>query len=151
VPFNPFVPPQLDNPYRVLATLREQSPVFFSEMLGAWVITRYDDVSAVLRDSTRFSSQVVATVPSTLPQSVRAILDGGYHEAPMINSDPPEHGRWRTAYNKLFAPPIMAALEPRIQAIAEALVDGFLAEGRTEFMRSFPARNALPERVPVHG
>lgn len=43
--------------------------------------------------------------------------------------DPPEHGRWRRAYNKLFAPPIMAALEPRIQAIAEALVDGFLAEG----------------------
>ncbi|HMA38066.1 MAG TPA: cytochrome P450 [Chloroflexia bacterium] len=145
VTFNPFVPPQLDDPYPVLAALREHSPVFFSDLLGAWVVTRYDDLSEVLRDPTRFSSQAVAAVPPNLPAEVQAILADGYHNPPLVNSDPPEHGRWRAVYNKLFAPPRMAALAPRIRALTEALVDGFIAEGRVELMRAFAY--PLPMRV----
>jgi cytochrome P450 len=53
-----------------------------------------------MRDPARFSSKRVAVAPPDLPADVRAILDDGYHEAPMVNSDPPEHGRWRSVYNK---------------------------------------------------
>ena len=145
VPFHPFVSPQLEDPYPVMATLREQSPVFFSEQLGAWVVTRHDDIYAVMRDPARFSSKAAAVVPSDLPTEVRAILDDGYHEAPMINSDPPEHGRWRSIYNKLFSPARMAMLEPRIRALTEALVDDFIAAGHVELMRAF----AYPQPMRV--
>jgi len=137
VTFNPFVSPQLDDPYPTLAALREQSPVFFSEMLGAWVVTRYDDISAMLRDTTRFSSQGAAVMPPNLPASVQAILADDYREGPLVNSDPPEHERWRAAFNKFFSPRRMAELAPRIRAITEELVDGFISKGRVEVMREF--------------
>lgn len=145
VPFNPFVSPQLDDPYPVMATLREQSPVFFSEQFDAWVVTRYDDISAIMRDPARFSSRAMGVVPPNLPAEVRAILDDGYREAPMVNSDPPEHGRWRSVYNKIFTPTRLTMLEPRIRALTEALVDDFIAAGRVELMRAF----AYPQPMRV--
>ena len=45
--FNPLIPPHLDNPYPVYAQAREQTPVFFSPLHDAWVVTRYDDVRAI--------------------------------------------------------------------------------------------------------
>ncbi len=137
ITFNPFVSPQLNDPYPALAALREHSPVFFSDLLGAWVVTRYADISAVLRDTTRFSSQAAAVLPPNLPASVQAILADGYHEGPLVNTDPPEHERWRSAFNKFFSPPRMAALAPRIRALTEELVDGFIAAGRVELMCDF--------------
>ena len=137
ITFNPFVAPQLDDPYPALAALREQSPVFFSDLLGSWVVTRYDDISAVLRDTTRFSSQAAAVMPPNLPASVQAILADGYHEGPLVNTDPPEHERWRAAFNKFFSPRRMTALAPRIRALTEELVDGFIGAGRVEVMRDF--------------
>jgi cytochrome P450 len=148
VPFDPFVSPQLDDPYPVMATLRERSPVFFSEQLGAWVVTRHDDICAVMRDPARFSSRAVAVAPPDLPPEARAILDDGYCEPPMVNSDPPQHGRWRSVYNRLFTPTRMAALEPRIRAFTETLVDDFIAAGRVELMRAFAYPQ--PMRVMLH-
>lgn len=43
-------------PHHIFSQLREQSPVFWSESLGAWILTRYDDVMSVLRQPELFSS-----------------------------------------------------------------------------------------------
>ncbi len=40
--------------YRLYSTMREQAPVFFSDLLGAWVVSRYDDILPVLRDDDGF-------------------------------------------------------------------------------------------------
>ena len=42
--YDPFVSPQLEDPYPVWEAAREGRPVFRSEVRGAWVVTRYDDV-----------------------------------------------------------------------------------------------------------
>lgn len=98
-----------------------------------------------MRDPGRFSSRAVGVAPPDLPAEVRAVLDDGYHEAPMLNSDPPEHGRWRSIYNKLFAPTRLTALEPRIRALTESLVDGFADASGVELMRAF----AYPQPMRV--
>ena len=36
--------------------LRHDAPVIFNERLGAWVVSRYDDVKAILQDEARFST-----------------------------------------------------------------------------------------------
>jgi cytochrome P450 len=54
--FNPLASPHLEDPYPVYAQAREDAPVFFSPIHGAWVVTRYEDVLAILRDPSRFSS-----------------------------------------------------------------------------------------------
>lgn len=40
--------------FRVYAQLREEAPIFFSDRLGAWVVSRYDDILPVLRDDDGF-------------------------------------------------------------------------------------------------
>src|SRR5437588_10483088 len=54
--FNPFSEEYLANPYAFFAQARRSEPIFFSSLLNAWVVTRYDDVKAILHDPQRFSS-----------------------------------------------------------------------------------------------
>ncbi|MBT2442669.1 cytochrome P450 [Streptomyces sp. ISL-36] len=49
-------PSVLRNPYPAYARLRENTPVFWHEPLGSWVLTRHADCLAVLTDSARFAS-----------------------------------------------------------------------------------------------
>ena len=49
--FNPFSDAHTQNPYTFYARAHAEAPVFFSPMLQCWVATRYDDVSAILRDT----------------------------------------------------------------------------------------------------
>ena len=53
--FNPFAPGMLADPYAMYRALREHDPIHRSEMMESWVLTRYDDIDAVLMDN-RFSS-----------------------------------------------------------------------------------------------
>src|SRR3972149_3767983 len=53
--YNPFVPETHANPYPLYQQLRESDPIHWSELLDGWILTRYDDVVAVLKDL-RFSA-----------------------------------------------------------------------------------------------
>lgn len=53
--YDPLDPTTLDDPYPVLAALRQTTPVFWHEGLRSWVLTRYADCIAVLRDHERFA------------------------------------------------------------------------------------------------
>jgi cytochrome P450 len=65
---------------------------------------RHADVVAAARDPQTFSSAV---------SSRRAVPNG---------MDPPEHSPWRALVDSFFAPAQIAALEPRVRAIADAVV-----------------------------
>lgn len=67
---------------------------------------RHRDVVAAANDTRRFSS--VTTLRRSVPNAV----------------DPPEHGRWRDLIDPFFGSERMAALEPRVRAIADDLVEG---------------------------
>ena len=62
IEYDPFAPEYRANPYPIFAELRRSAPVFWAERSKMWVISRYDDVMAVLKDTTRFSSDAMATV-----------------------------------------------------------------------------------------
>ena len=50
----------LENPYPYYDELRVNAPVFWSERLGAWLLTRYDDVQAAFRDPRLISGDRMA-------------------------------------------------------------------------------------------
>jgi cytochrome P450 len=52
--FDPLSPAMMENPYPVYAELQEKHPVFWSEKVGAWIVTRYDDCRDILMDSELF-------------------------------------------------------------------------------------------------
>ena len=53
---NFFDPAINDCPYHAYRTLRDDAPVWFDPQLKSYVVTRHDDVRAVLQDTETFAS-----------------------------------------------------------------------------------------------
>ncbi|WP_409180786.1 cytochrome P450 [Amycolatopsis sp. VS8301801F10] len=121
-----------DDPYALYALLRTQRPVTKVQVPGgppAWLVTRYEDVRAGLADR-RLSKDVTAALDDlrAAGAGVAAVtLDDFDAHDHMLNSDPPKHTRLRKLVAKAFTARAVAGLRPRIQELAEELVDA-LAE-----------------------
>jgi cytochrome P450 len=136
--FNPFAPPIRDNPHPFFADARAQTPVFFSELLQAWVVARYEDVQALLKDTERFSSQGAVSARGRATPEALAVLDaGGFEDITVINLDSPEHDAWRRVFLKLFSQRSVARMAPTIREVAARLVDSFAHDAEVEFVSRF--------------
>lgn len=144
--FNPFAPGQYNNLQPALAQARKEEPVFFSEALGAWVVTRYEDIYTVFQNPRQFSSAIDGMITASLHPEARELLErGGYRRLPLLFDDQPQHTRSRHILLKLFSKDSIAALEPRIRALTEELVESFVREGQVDLVGAFT--HPLPVRV----
>ncbi|MCY1074028.1 cytochrome P450 [Archangium lansingense] len=144
--FNPFVPPLHENIQALFAEARREQPVFFSEALGAWVVTRYEDIYSVLQDPQRFSSNLESQIRGALhPEAQAYLAESGYRNIPLLFDDPPQHTRSRQILTRLFSKETLTSLEPLVRSIAEELVDGFIQEGQVDLISRFAY--PLPIRV----
>ncbi len=128
-------------PYPIFAELRADRPVAYNEALGAWAITRYEDVWTVLHDTERFSSRMPTgpqQVGSVLAESMatlaadpamaevfQAVMGRRGQAEVLLNADPPDHRRQRVLVNGAFRPMQLRALEPKVEQVAAELLDGF--------------------------
>ena len=124
------------DPYPVYATLRREDPVHWDAALGRWLVTRYDDVAAGLRDP-RFSSQRSAALNANLPAAVQAELapSARARATAMLFTDPPTHTRLRRLVNRAFTPRLVEALRGGIQALVDELLDAVQPAGRMDAIR----------------
>jgi cytochrome P450 len=144
VPATPLVDPAvLADPHPALAALRESGPVHRIDMrmgLPVWVVTRYDDVLAALSDP-RLSND---------PHNAGALeetLRGDFLSRSLIGTDPPEHTRLRRLVAKAFTARRVEGLRPRVQEIADALLDRITPRGSADLVGEF----ALPLPITVIG
>jgi cytochrome P450 len=137
--FDPLAPEQRRDPYPVYAQARRDAPVFYADEFGFWLVTRYDDVLAVLKDNATFSSVGALTSSAhELPPEVEAVLADGWPDMPIIiDTDPPLHTRIRGLINRAFTPRRVTEMEPRIRAVAHELIDAFAADGRADVVDRF--------------
>ncbi|NVJ14049.1 cytochrome P450 [Myxococcus sp. AM010] len=137
--YRPLESPQLENPHPFLARARREAPVFFSPALGAWVVTRHADISAVVADTERFSSAESITVgaATTPPEVVAALMDGYPLVPSLVDNDPPAHSRFRSLVSKAFTGRRLAEKEPFIRALVDALIDSFRQEGKADLFLRF--------------
>jgi cytochrome P450 len=133
--FNPVDPDYLRDPYPTLAEARAERPVFFAPALNMWVVTRYDDLTAIVRDIETFSQSAARLLP--VPPHLRDRITETWFEEAFMNSDPPIHTVARKVVNSAFTRSRIAAAEPEIEAIADHLIDQFAARGHCEFMGEF--------------
>jgi cytochrome P450 len=147
IPFDPTAPEQRENPFDVLELARREQPVFHAPALNLWVVTRHDDVLAVLKDHRTFSSSGALKSSSTAhPPEVLEVLAEGYPQMPyIIELDPPLHDRIRGLVARAFTPRRINELEPRIAAIAKQLIDELAPLGRANIVDAFAW--PLPLRV----
>ncbi|MCY1003291.1 cytochrome P450 [Myxococcus sp. MISCRS1] len=137
--YRPLESPQLENPHPFLARARREAPVFFSPALGAWVVTRHADISAVVADTERFSSAESITVgaATTPPEVVAALMDGYPLVPSLVDNDPPAHSRFRGLVSKAFTGRRLAEKEPFIRALVDELIDSFRNEGKADLFLRF--------------
>jgi cytochrome P450 len=124
--FNPYYSPEL---HAALQTQRRDEPVFWCEEIGYWVLTKHEDVYAVLHDGVRFSSQnTTRPVTPMHPDAMKILQDGGYAPTGSHSSlDGATHQRIRGVTSQVLNLREFIRLEPHIrQLVAQVLerIDG---------------------------
>lgn len=135
--FDPLTPEMLADPYPVLRQLREQEPVHRSDAIGGWVLTRYDDVLAALRDP-RLSADRITPYMNRLTEEKRAQQSAiGSLGHWMVFTDPPDHTRLRSLVTKAFTPRVVEGLRGYIQQVVDELLDAVQARGEMDVIADF--------------
>src|ERR1700744_1941831 len=111
-----------ENPYPLLRQLRESDPVCWVPELNAWLVTRHDLATAVLKDSGSF------TVDD--PRFTTARVTG----PSMLSLDGPAHARHRNAFTPSLRP--QAAQREFIEAETARLAGAIRPAGRAELRRA---------------
>jgi cytochrome P450 len=144
--FNPLASPHLENPYPLYARAQREAPIFFSPLFATWVVTRYEDVRAILHDPRRFSSSYLFRTPvDPTPEVLEVLAHLPPEVGVLVNEDPPGHRRTRALVGKAFMPKQVARMEARIRAIAHELIDHMLEAGSADLVRQYTY--PLPIRV----
>lgn len=125
------------DPYDVLSRLRETAPVREVELPEGgttWLVTRYADVRAAFADP-RLRKDWRATLAPEQRADAPGIPGSGGHM--MLLKDPPEHDRLRKLVVRAFTVRRIAALRPRIEQIAAALLDGLLTDAPVDLVSTY--------------
>ena len=131
-------PEIMENPYPIYRSLRDEAPVFWSKEWQVWVVSRYEDVAASLKDKDNLSNENrQGLLFNGLTEAERQILSPLRHyfaEKDVIGSDPPDHTRMRALVQKAFTPKTIASLEPRIRRLGQEMVGQAARRGRFDFV-----------------
>ncbi len=134
-----FAPDFKDRAYHLYQKLREQDPVHRITMPSrqtGWIISRYEDGIRLLKDSrlrkNPFSLFTLQEVQTFFPLHKKSFF---YRH--LLNVDPPDHTRLRSLVQKAFAPSVIVQLRPRIQQIADHLLDPLLKKKEFDLIESY--------------
>lgn len=139
VHYDPSDPAVIANPFPVYHQLRRDDPVHWSPHLKGWVLTRHNDVRDALRDQ-RLSANRITPYLNHLSAEDRAAVSnmGDMLERWMVFMDPPDHTRIRGLFNRAFTSRALEALQPRIAALVDELLENMAAKGgRADFIQDF--------------
>ena len=129
----------LDDPYPLLRYLQEEDPVYWSESIGGWIVTRYDDIVPTFRDVAHFSNygrfaKTVEYLPSEDRQKL-APFETHYRQKSLLQSDPPDHTRLRVLMVKPFNATSVEAMRPKIRKILDEVIDSVESRGQMDVIR----------------
>ena len=124
------------------ARMRDESPVHQQPGLDGetpiWFVTRYDDVVALLMDNERFVvDPKLALTPAELEAHVAEIAADERASENLLAKDGEDHRRLRRLVTKAFTPRMVEQLRPRIQQIADDLLDAVEERGSMELVDDF--------------
>lgn len=119
IQLTPLDPSFRENPYPILADLRERDPVHRDTQFGRWLFTRFEDVTAILRNLALLSDPRKAN-PGTFARDILAADD---REPSMLMMDDPGHRRLRQLVRHPFKPNAVKAWRPRVREVAKRIID----------------------------
>jgi cytochrome P450 len=113
------------NPFPLFTELRNTDPVFFSQTLGGWVVTRFQDVSDILHNHQDYSSKGrVLHLINKLDSDVQRQLPllRMHFATGLAHSDAPEHKRLRGLLAQAFTPKVSESMRPITKDVVQGVV-----------------------------
>jgi cytochrome P450 len=133
------------DPYPTLHEIRSAAPVLRSS-LGTWVLTRYDDCFAVLRDP-RCGKNWSGLMMQAGFDDWQEHVSLGYGDKSLLFANPPQHTRLRRLVAKAFTPRTVDRLRAGMNQTIEALLDPLVEAGGGDLLDAL----AFPLPVTVIG
>ncbi|MCY9357097.1 cytochrome P450 [Bacillus spizizenii] len=135
-----------DNPFPLFSQIRKMGSVIpISSPIGeidgqAWIVTRMEEAMQVLKDYAHFTvdgGSIEGNIdirqndadPSAPPTFLNA--------KSMLSVDEPDHRRLRRLVSKVFTPKYMESLRPRVQEIADELLDQVQDKGEMDLVKDY--------------
>jgi cytochrome P450 len=142
-------------PFPAYQTLRDEAPVWLDPATGMFFVTRYEDVRSILLDTKRFSNAIGQSDVDTASKAItndakraeltriaerltRLYEEKGWVPQKTLNArDAPGHRQMRRLFDQAFRADKIAALDPFVEAVAYSLIDGFIGDGKCEWIQQF--------------
>ena len=116
----------IESPYASYAHWRDDKPIWWSNGdLEGWILSRFDDVRAVLKDAKTFSSQSMGE----MKQQTIAL--------PLLTDDPPRHTQLRAIVNTAFTSRTLKLLESGVQELVDQLLDSIADKNTVDITADF--------------
>jgi|SRR5215470_5404404 len=130
----------LDDPYPLYRALRRHDPIHRMPD-GSYFLSRYDDCIAVYRDAATWSSDKRIDFRPNFGAS--ALYE--HHTTSLVFNDPPYHTRVRRLLAPAFTPRALKALQPRVEALIDRLLDELEERQSFDLIEDFAA--AIPVQL----
>jgi cytochrome P450/ferredoxin-NADP reductase len=122
--YDPLSYTAYDHPYETYRQLRDHAPVFYNPERDLYVVSRYADVKACLRNHEQMINALGNDIDGT---------HDSYGVGMLVCQDPPRHTVLRDAIRKSFGAREILAMEDTLRAEARTLIDALLAKGSGDF------------------
>ena len=127
------------DPFTTFKRWRDTSPVVPVKAFGqrAWIVTRYDDVLAALKDERLVKDKRNARDAGTqhkvpwMPSFLKPL------EQNMLDLDGTDHLRLRSLVHQGFTPRLVATMQNRIHSLAHELIDRVQKKGQMDLIHDF--------------
>ncbi|WP_312980315.1 cytochrome P450/oxidoreductase [Corynebacterium sp.] len=134
--FDPFEMAYQLNPGEACGWARENEPIFYSEKLGYWVVTRFEDVQEVFRDQNTYSASVaLEKITPATPEAAQILADKGYAmNRTLVNEDEPDHTARRRALAGPFEVDNLRGEEKMVRELVTTYIDRFADSGKADLV-----------------
>jgi cytochrome P450/ferredoxin-NADP reductase len=129
--YDPLSYAAYDHPYEVYRQLRDHARVYYNARRDLYVVSRYDDVKACLRNHEQMVNALGNDMDGT---------HDSYGAGNLVAQDPPHHTLLRAIVRPSFAAREIMAMEQHIRELARELLTAMREKGGGDFARDF----ALP-------
>ena len=129
--FDFFSPEVIESPYEFYESIRREAPVYQLPGTDIYMISRWEDIRRINRDTVTFSNNFQDLLKGADPcPEAAAIYAQGFEQPPtLLSLDPPEHKVFRSLINKVFSSARVEKMHAYIEQVVDELIDDFIDKG----------------------
>jgi cytochrome P450 len=132
-----YQPFDLTNPFPFYKKSRDEQPVFYSQELGYYVVTRYEDIKAIFSNWKTYTSENAQSPFKPIAPKAKKLMEdqGMIGLSGLSGRIPPDHTRIRRIVSMAFGLKRIKKLEPRIRALAIEMISKFKDDNHAEIIK----------------